>query len=233
MESVKTLYHGSTGIIKKPEYGKGNNRNDYGLGFYCTEDLELAREWACTNKSGGFANIYTINTSGFSLLDLSQPQYGLMNWLAVLVNNRIFSITSPMAAEALEYLTAFFLPDLSCADAVAGYRADDSYFTFAMDFLSNTISLRQLNRAMRLGNLGEQFVLKSRKAFEQIRFVRSETVDGKIYYPKRKKRDLDAREQYRKRERIVTRSSGDIFILDVLREEMKQDDARLQRNLLE
>jgi hypothetical protein len=138
-----------------------------------------------------------------------------------------------MAAEAQEYLTAFFLPDLSSVDAVAGYRADDSYFTFAMDFLSNIISLRQLSRAMQLGNLGEQFVLKSRKAFDLIQFVHSEAADGEVYYPKRKKRDLDAREQYLKRERKIARSSGDIFMLDILREEMKQGDERLQRNLLE
>jgi hypothetical protein len=233
MNSIKTIYHGSTGIIKKPEYGKGNNRNDYGLGFYCTEELELAKEWACGNKRGGFANIYTIDTSKLSVFNLSQPQYGFMGWLAVLVNNRIFSITSPMAAEAKEYLTEHFLPDLSSVDAITGYRADDSYFTFAMDFLSNIISLRQLSRAMRLGNLGEQFVLKSQKAFETIQFERSETVDGEIYYPKRKKRDSDAREEYLKRERKMTRASGDIFMLDILREEMKQGDERLQRNLFE
>ena len=233
MSSIKTLYHGSVGIINKPEYGKGNKRNDYGLGFYCTEDLELAKEWACTNRRGGFANVYTINTSGFSILDLSQPQYSLLNWLAVLVNNRVFSLTSPMAAQAQEYLTAFFLPDLSLVDAVCGYRADDSYFTFAMDFLSNTISLRQLSRAMQLGNLGEQFVLKSRKAFDLIQFVRSETADGEVYYPKRKKRDLDARAEYLTRERKIARLGEDIFMLDILREEMKQGDERLQRNLLE
>lgn len=41
------LYHGSENIIEVPEYGKGMRNNDYGRGFYCTEDIELAREWAC------------------------------------------------------------------------------------------------------------------------------------------------------------------------------------------
>ncbi|MCL2747343.1 MAG: DUF3990 domain-containing protein [Oscillospiraceae bacterium] len=231
MDSIMTIYHGSTGIIKKPDYGKGNSRNDYGLGFYCTEDLELAKEWACGDKRGGYANIYTIDTSNLSVFNLSQPRYGFMDWLAVLVNNRVFSITSPMAEEAKEYLTEHFLPDLRSFDAITGYRADDSYFTFAMDFLSNIISLRQLSRAMRLGNLGEQFVLKSQKAFKTIQFERSEAVDGEIYYPMRKKRDSDARDEYLKRERNITRASRDIFMLDILREEMKQGDERLQRNL--
>lgn len=43
----KRLYHGSQFIIQKPEYGKGARHNDYGKGFYCTEQIELAKEWAC------------------------------------------------------------------------------------------------------------------------------------------------------------------------------------------
>ena len=38
------IYHGSKDIIEKPEFGKGNKKNDYGLGFYCTENVELAKE---------------------------------------------------------------------------------------------------------------------------------------------------------------------------------------------
>ena len=41
------LYHGSENIIDVPTYGKGARHNDYGKGFYCTEDIELAKEWAC------------------------------------------------------------------------------------------------------------------------------------------------------------------------------------------
>ena len=42
-----------------------------------------------------------------------------------------------------------------------GYRADDSYFSFASDFINGAISYRQLCNAMCLGKLGQQFVLKS------------------------------------------------------------------------
>jgi len=233
MDTFKKIYHGSTSIIKKPEYGKGNARNDYGLGFYCTEDIELAMEWACEDKRGGFVTVFTIDTSKLSVFDLSSPQYGFIDWLAILVNNRTFSITSPLAAEAKEYLTNYFLPDISLADAIIGYRADDSYFAFAMDFLNNTISTRQLSRAMRFGNLGEQFVLKSRRAFDLIQFESHKTVDGEVYFPKRKKRDLEAREEYLKRERKLSRGSTDIFMIDILREGMRPNDERLQRNLFE
>jgi len=214
-------------VIKRPEFGKGNIHNDYGLGFYCTEDLELAREWACGSRAGGYVNTYSLEISSFSILDLSDKAYGILNWLAALVNNRTFSITSPIATEAKEYLTAWFLPDVNAVDAITGYRADDSYFAFAQDFMNNTISIRQLKRAMSLGSLGMQFVLKSRKAFEQIKFMRSETVDGSIYFEKRYKRDVEAREEYLRRERHAAQISDDIYMIDILRQELKQNDARL------
>jgi len=100
-----------------------------------------------------------------------------------------------------------------------------------MDFLSNTISLRQLSRAMHLGQLGEQLVLKSQNAFDILHFIRSEPAHGEIYFVKRDERDKSAREQYLSRERKSARQRDDIYMLDILREEMRRGDARLQRNL--
>ena len=145
----------------------------------------------------------------------------------------LLSIDAPIVSESVEYLSENFLPDVKAFDAINGYRAADSYFTFAADFLSNTISLRQLSRAMHLGSLGEQFVIKSRKAFEALNFIRSEPADGEIYYAKRRNRDRKARDQYLKRDRGSARQREDTFMLDILREEMKRGDARLQRNLSE
>ena len=231
--TVKTLYHGSNMIIETPEFGKGNPHNDYGVGFYCTENLELAKEWACLNKDGGFASVYTIDIGRLEILNLSDKKYNILNWLAVLVNNRTFRIGSQIAAQAKEYLLAHFLPNIESFDAVIGYRADDSYFSFAMDFLNNTISLHQLGRAMYLGKLGEQFMLKSRKAFELIEFLKSEAADGEIYYTKRIARDSEARELYLKGERRAGSTKDDLFMIDILRQEMTQNDARLQRKISE
>jgi hypothetical protein len=232
MDSIQTLYHGSARIVKRPEIGKGNPRNDYGLGFYCTKDLELAKEWACASKRGGFANVYTINTTGLNIMSLNEPGYGILDWLAILVDNREFDITSPIAQDAKDYLTEFFLPDISAYDAIIGYRADDSYFAFAQDFLNNTISLRQLSRAMHFGTLGEQFVLKSQKAFNLIRFTQSIPADGEVYHQLRLKRDNEAREEYLLRERKVGRSGGDLYLANIMDEEMRQGDERLQKILL-
>ncbi|MBP3577789.1 MAG: DUF3990 domain-containing protein, partial [Lachnospiraceae bacterium] len=40
---IKKLYHGSSNIIEKPVFGYGKKYNDYGLGFYCTDSIEMAK----------------------------------------------------------------------------------------------------------------------------------------------------------------------------------------------
>ncbi len=107
-----------------------------------------------------------------------------------------------------------------------GYRADDSYFSFAQDFLNGAISYRQLCNAMGLGNLGEQYVLLSKKAFSQIHFLKAVEVEADVWFPKRNIRDRRARKQYFDVERN-RRQKGDIYITHILNEEMKEDDPRL------
>ena len=61
MSDKLTIYHGSSKIIERPDFGTGNPHNDYSLGFYCTESMELAKEWASSTETDGFANQYQIN----------------------------------------------------------------------------------------------------------------------------------------------------------------------------
>jgi hypothetical protein len=222
------LYHGSTKIIEKPEFGKGNKHNDYGLGFYCTRSLDLAKEWASSTEAGGFANTYSLDCQGLRILDLSSSEYGILHWLTLLINNRIFSIANPLALEAKEYLSSHFMPNITACDLIIGWRADDSYFSFAQDFLNNAISIAQLNRAMALGELGQQFVLKSKAAFAAIEFQGYEVADGSIYHARRINRDTKARTQYLEQERHVRPAHNDVFMIDILREGMEPSDERLQ-----
>ena len=111
-------------------------------------------------------------------------------------------------------------------DIIQGYRADDSYFSFAQDFVSGVISLQKLAQAMRLGKLGEQIVLKSPKAFAQIQFAGYENADAEEYYIKKNEREREARRQYRRNKKEQA-DVNELFILDIMREEIKNGDARL------
>ena len=223
---VITLFHGSTKIVEKPILGVGNPKNDYGLGFYCTENLELAKEWASTERNDGFANSYEMDIEGLDILRLNRKPYHILNWLAILLENRTFVLSQGLPTEAKAYLLENFLPDYEQYDLIIGYRADDSYFSFANAFLNNTISLEQLRKAMYLGKLGEQVVLKSEKAFSKIIFIESIPVDSNLYYPKRQARDRQAREDYQK-EKAATSSVDAVYMIDILREKWTNDDSRL------
>ena len=223
---IKKLYHGSSKIIEKPIFGYGKTYNDYGLGFYCTGTLEMAKEWGVGKDQDGYANCYELDCTGLRLLDLNAPEYCILHWLAVLLQNREFDVPSGLALEAREYLLANFWVDYESYDAIIGYRADDSYFSFAQDFINGTISYRQLNNAMHLGKLGQQFVLKSKPAFDQIRFVDSEIAKSDVWYAKKMLRDKTARREYFSVERNQ-RQRGDIYITQIMDEEMTPDDPRL------
>jgi hypothetical protein len=203
----------------------GKKHNDYGYGFYCTSHREMAMEWAVSGNKCGYANSYEIDTRGLTVFKLND--YPILIWLTVLIENRLFQLTSPLAREAYRYLTKEFHVDYRKYDIITGYRADDSYFSFAQDFLNGTISVSQLSRAMKLGNLGEQIVIRSKKAFERLVYLDSYEADNLIWYPKRKERDDKAREDYFNTDRM-NYIKGDIYITRILDEEMKPSDERLQ-----
>lgn len=220
------LYHGSPEIIQTPLFEKGKSYNDYGKGFYCTEHLELAKEWACTENTDGYANKYEIDTVGLSVLNLSSEEYTILHWLALLMKYRKFRISTLVMKHGADWLKENFLLDLTPYDAVVGYRADDSYFSFARAFVNNEISLTQLSYAMHLGKLGEQFVLKSPAAFENIRFISYEIADNTEYYVKRKVRDDEARAAFRAE--LERDDLNGLYMRDIIREGVQADDPRLR-----
>lgn len=224
--SKLVLYHGSPEIIEKPIYGKGKTYNDYGQGFYCTENLELAKEWACTEGIDGYANQYEIETNDLKILNLSSGEYTMLHWLALLMTYRKIRLSTPVMKRGAEWLKEHFFLDIDEYDVIIGYRADDSYFSFARAFVNNEISLEQLSRAMRLGKLGEQLVLKTPKAFDTIKFVSYQVADNTIYYAKRKARDDGARTAYF--EELEKEDINGIYMRDMIRGEVKVNDPRLR-----
>lgn len=223
---METLYHGSNQIVQIPTYGKGNPENDYGLGFYCTREPELAMEWACAEEDDGFANKYLLETEGLTCLHLNSEGYHILNWLAILLENRRFDLSSPVSVRARKYILDSFLPDYKGYDLIEGYRADDSYFSFAKAFLANGITLEQLRRAMRLGELGKQAVLRSPAAFDAISFIHAFPVDASIYHIRRMSRDRIAREDFRKM-LTETPTEEEIYVSTIINEKWSNDDPRL------
>ena len=221
------LCHGSPNIIEKPVFGAGNARNDYGLGFYCTREIELAKEWACPMQNDGFANKYSFDMDGLDVLDLSTRRYNILNWLAILLDNRIFDIATPIARDAKKFIINRFIPEYKSKDVIVGYRADDSYFSFAKAFINNAIPLSSLDKAMKLGKLGTQTCIKSEVAFSRLTFQEAIAAEGDEYFIRRATRDRKARTDYLK---LLEEGNGAdaVYIMDIIRQDWRNDDERLQ-----
>lgn len=216
MKTSLHIYHGSVEIIERPFWGGGKSYNDYGLGFYCTEHIELAKEWACSSDSDGYANHYQLDMEGLSVLYLNGEDYNILNWLTILLENRKFNIADGMPRRAKAYLLENFNIDYKNYDVIIGYRANDSYFSYASDFINGTLSLNDLSEAMRLGKLGEQVVLKSRKAFEALTFVEAIKAPRYEYFGKYKSRDEEARSKYRLLA-AQPMAEEETYIIDIIR----------------
>ena len=171
-----TLYHGSCDIIECPLYGRGKPDNDYGSGFYTTKLFDKAASWAVgmgeINKS--IVNEYKIDLSELKVVNLKD--YGVLAWIAEVASNRM--IKSELAADFLPDFIDKYKPDTSAADIIVGYRADDSYTDVISAFVDGLLNSTEVQRLFYRGELGEQYFIKSPKAFNAIQFVKYTNVDG-------------------------------------------------------
>lgn len=145
-----------------------------------------------------------------------------------MVKHRLFSIKTPVARRAKQYLIENFGVNVNAYDVITDYRADDSYFDYAESFLNNSISVEQLAQAMRLGKLGEQIVIKSKFAFSKLQFEGFDLAEKETYHVLRKARDDEANRLYFE---MLEEENDGLYIQDIIRGGIKNDDPRIPRNL--
>ena len=169
------LYHGSKEIISSPKVRGSNLRNDYGPAFYLTKDLESAHTWACKNNSVGFVNVYELEEKRLKILNLlDSNKWSVLNWLAILLHFRALSFEFINSFSArLKFIEDNYYIDVTKYDLVVGYRADDAYFRFPLDFVRGNITLEQLEKSFKLGELGTQYVVMSKKCINALKYLES------------------------------------------------------------
>ena len=219
----KTIYHGSDKIVRVPGFGAGNAMNDFGLGFYCCEQAGPAAEWAVSFDRNGFVSAYSIETEGLRIVNLCSTQYCALHWLYVLLSFREFESSSPLVNRAKEYINKNFAVDHQGCDCMTGWRADNSCFALAQDFLEGSISYRSLARALASNDSNRQFVLKSNRAFERISYTGYETAAAAGHYPAAVSREVrilkEAKSSYGKE---------GLFVDRLIEEDVKPYDMRLR-----
>lgn len=168
------LYYGSKTLLTHPQFGEGNPTNDYGLGFYLTPEKNMADLWASQYQEGGYTISYSLDLNGLSVCALSDSsELSVLRWIALLTKHHFSYRQKVEYRSVMEWLDRHFSFPVDEHDVIVGYRADDAYFNYSLGFVAGDISLETLSKAMKLGQLGVQYVLKSKKAFERIKYIES------------------------------------------------------------
>jgi hypothetical protein len=198
MKRTMTIYHGSQTEIKQPQFGFGAVDNDYGQGFYCTENFDSAGEWAVYSPNivephDGFINEYTFDTDGLQALNLLAEDVD--EWIAMLMKYRGGNYTLAQAALIDRFVEENYRGIDREYDVIIGWRADDKYFRMALDYvlLHDRDLLRQ---AVKLADLGEQIFIRTEAAFKNLKYVQTHPALVSQHYEKARRRDIDARDAY-------------------------------------
>lgn len=196
------LFHGTKeeNFVPNPEFQ--NPLNDYGSGLYTTPYEKMALIWSMasyTKGSNGYSYCYSLaDWQSYKVLDFTK--YDSMCWLAELIYNRPCNNLSPVAEDNKNKLLKKYKIDTKAYDLVIGYRADDSYFTFALDFLSGAVYRCIFEEAVRLGHLGVQVCLKSERVFKNLKFMRK-SIATQTDYKRFIQTDKEARLRYKELQR--------------------------------
>lgn len=188
------LFHGTADKIVIPTYGKGNEKHDYGNGFYLTESINLAKEWAVCkpNETNGFVHKYELDTEGLKILDFQEK--GVLTWLAELMKHRDASDSKRYRVLAKQFIEKFGI-STEGYDVIKGWRANASYFYIAKEFVRDNIDIDILEKLLSLGGLGIQYCIKSERAYSQLKEITTELteVNYSEFNDKYNQRDFEAR----------------------------------------
>ena len=132
------LYHGTPDKIVVPKYGKGEEKHDYGQGFYLTESIDLAKEWAVCrpNEAIGYVHQYELDTDGLQILDFQEK--GVLAWLAELMKHRDAADSKRYRMLAKKFIVKYGV-ETNGYDVIKGWRANASYFYIAKEFVRDKI----------------------------------------------------------------------------------------------
>lgn len=193
-----TLFHGTPDRDVKPSYGKGEEKHGYGRGFYLTEDLNLAKEWAVCrpNETNGFVHQYELDTDGLKILDLQDK--GVLAWLAELMKHRDAADSRRYRMLAKKFIEKYGV-NTEEYDVIKGWRANASYFYIAKEFVKDNIDMDILEELLFLGGLGIQYCIKSELAYSRLHEVEGnlQIVCYEEFNEKYNQRDITARQKMR------------------------------------
>ena len=193
-----TLYHGTPNKVVTPTYGLGDDKHDYGRGFYLTEEFELAKEWAVCRpeEHNGWVHKYELEADKLKILDFQE--LNVLAWLAELMKHRDAADSKRYHMLAAKFIERYGV-DTSEYDVIKGWRANASYFYIAREFVRDNIDIDILEELLSLGDLGIQYCIKTKSAYSKLKEISEElsVVEYEDFNEKYNQRDAMARKNMR------------------------------------
>lgn len=193
-----TLYHGTPNKVVTPTYGLGDDKHDYGRGFYLTEEFELAKEWAVCRpeEHNGWVHKYELEADKLKILDFQE--LNVLAWLAELMKHRDAADSKRYHMLAAKFIERYGV-DTSEYDVIKGWRANASYFYIAREFVRDNIDIDILEELLSLGGLGIQYCIKTESAYSKLKEISEElsVVEYEDFNRKYNQRDAMARKNMR------------------------------------
>ena len=197
----KLLYHGSkSGIIGKIDVTRGRANNDFGQGFYTGENYVQALSFV---SSFADSCLYFID---FDAQDLACKKYQVdQEWMLTIAYYRGTLDQYKNHKEIVKLIESSRNCDYNIAPI-----ADNRMFQIINSFIDGEITDEQCKHCLAATNLGYQYVLKSKKAINQLKIVEKSYIcaSEKTYYQNVRTNEAKLGDDKVKMARIKYRGKG-------------------------
>lgn len=192
IQDINILYHGTGATFENPDLDNSREDVDFGVGFYTTQNKEMAKKWA-SSKRKSTINTYSFNRTG----DLQIYTFKLdEEWLDFVTNNRL-GIDSQKKYDKY--------------DILIGPTADDKLYDTLNEYIKDTYTKKEAIQYINVAGFDQQIVFKTEKAIQSLKFIKRELLESdekafiKLQANKDRKNALDKLDRLKKRNAIRKR----------------------------
>ena len=180
------IYHGSDNIIDNPSHEGGRKFSDFGIGFYATTNIEMAKSWATRrNDKPAYVNKYMFNVDGLNSLTFDLD----IHWILFIAYNRGLILN-----DGINDILNKRYENIDEYDVIIGPTADDRMFDTLNLFFNNNITIDHCLNALNSMDLDIQYNIRIKTGIDAVAFSSSIELDelDKVYYSNevKAKRDI-------------------------------------------
>ena len=189
------LFHGSKNGIDEISYNGSRNDCDFGAGFYLTKSYESALSFVESNTESSIY-AYKLDLNNLNIVELESS----IEWMLLICHYRKQLNISSKFEEIVK--------KVENADVVIAPIADNKMFEILNEFENGLITTVQALHALSASRLGKQYVIRTKKAVDNLALInhmfvcpkekddsksksqeRANEIDTKIFYAKREFRN--------------------------------------------